>query len=110
MLDSVYSHEQQAGRELPQSKHDVDEFLRQFGIVGEDAFYLILSNYSRKLSSNDKVFKNRILARSRNTRKKLSGVKEFEKTIKCVLEDDPSGNLLPVWYQYFVGRRFRGDS
>ncbi len=86
-------------------KKDIEDALRRHGIEGEDAFYAVAAYYLQYYKVGDGSFhcRERGEATLKAIGKDLRLITLLEQTVSA----DPEGLNLPVWYQHFLGRRFR---
>lgn len=90
---------------------DIEIFLRQYGIEGEDAFLALTSFYLRihnpiKYSMNLKKFRKKgekLLNKFKNDLVLIDQLKEY-------VSNDMAGVSLPVAYQYFLSKKFRDST
>ena len=91
------------------TKKDLEYTLRLHGIEGEDAFYLITFLYCNQLNSiplRDKT----IFEKTKKSHHKISSDQHLTNLFVKLINEDPQGNNIPIWYQHFLGRKFREDS
>jgi SAM-dependent methyltransferase len=83
--------------------------LRRYGIEGEEAFlalaYRLLD--ARRITPELSFFPTERAVAALNV---VSHDKQVISLLDGVVASDPHGHLLPAWYQFFFGRRFREGS
>ena len=86
-------------------KKEVEDALRRHGVEGEDAFYTVAAYYLQyhKVGNGSPHCRERGEATLKAVGKDLRLITLLEQTVGA----DPEGLNLPVWYQHFLGRRFR---
>jgi len=86
-------------------KKEIEDALRRHGAEGEDAFYAVAAYYLQyyKASNGSPHYRERGEATLKAMGKDLRLITLLEQTVSA----DPEGLNLPVWYQHFLGRRFR---
>jgi type I restriction-modification system DNA methylase subunit len=88
-------------------KKEIEDALRRHGAEGEDAFYAVaayyLQYYKAEVTNNSLHCQERGEAILQSVGKDLRLITLLEQTVSA----DPEGLNLPVWYQHFLGRRFR---
>jgi type I restriction-modification system DNA methylase subunit len=82
--------------------------LRQYGVDGETAFYVLSYMYLRAHSLEEEF--QRITDRVAGVIQRVEGDQTLRSALEAVVQADKSGDELPSWYQHFVGRRFRRGS
>ncbi len=90
-----------------QQKNQVENLFRRHGIDGEDGFYTIAYCYAKHFDIKEPP--NRIVHKGQ------PNFERFEKdsrsqTLDAIVSEDKHGDNLPLWYQHFVGRKFREGS
>jgi SAM-dependent methyltransferase len=88
----------------------VEDLLRRHGIEGEDAFYSIAYAYTEAYANALKVRPSRIAARGSRSFGLIGASSSVAGLLTSLALRDPDGEWLPLWYQHFVGRRFREGS
>ncbi len=88
----------------------LDNALRRYGVEAEDAFLALASRYLqvRAVELPRKSFFP--LERGLSTLETVAHDRQLLSLLDRIVENDPGGRELPVWYQYFLGRRFREGS
>jgi type I restriction-modification system DNA methylase subunit len=90
---------------------ELENLLRRYGVEGEDAFYLLLYKYIELLDIKDLITDlDRILIKGLHALEKVNNREHINHFINVAISSDRKGENLPLWYQYFVGRRFREGS
>jgi SAM-dependent methyltransferase len=94
----------------PVSTSALDNALRRYGVEAEDAFLALASRYLqvRAVGLPSKSFFP--LERGLSTLEIVAHDRQLLSLLDRIVERDPAGRELPVWYQYFLGRRFREGS
>ncbi len=98
------------GKQLISQKEQVANYFRRFGLEGENAFQALAYQYAliyhKRISDLPKPIVEKWKASFRKVEK--------EEYVIDLLEDlvtqDPLGDKLPEWYQFFIGRRYREGS
>lgn len=88
----------------------IEKIMQTYGLDGEDAFFTIASFY---ISSYVKILTeklNKMHSLGLDIRKKYKISKYHCEEINHVIKRDTSGDLLPIFYQHFLSKRFRGIS
>lgn len=97
-------------KEFARICESVSNQFRRLGLEGEAAFNAVAYQYTlcfpQPLSSLPKVVKEKWYVAYEQIEKSPSAVE----LLKRFVTQDPSGNWLPEWYQFFIGRRYRSDS
>lgn len=97
-------------KHLARQRKLLEDGFRQYGVEGEDAFYLLAFQYV--IYSND-VIQNppeRIMERGQRAFDRVKNDKRLMELIGFIVSSDSTGENLPTWYQHFLGRRFREGS
>jgi SAM-dependent methyltransferase len=83
--------------------------LRRYGIEGEEAFLVLAARLldARHLNLQFSFFPTERAVAALNV---VSHDKQVISLLDGIVASDPRGNLLPAWYQFFFGRRFREGS
>lgn len=92
-----------------QEKRLEDEF-RRYGVEGEDAFYLLAYQYLVYFSDMVHYPPERIMKKGRRAFDKIRQDTHLIKHINSLITSDPKAETLPIWYQHFLGRKFREGS
>ena len=97
--------------EIKDKIKEIETFLRQYGIEGEDAFITLTAFYLR-IHNPSKASKN--LEYFRRKGEKLLQKLETDIVLLGQLEQyvsqDIKGNSLPIAYQYFLSKKFRDNT
>lgn len=91
-----------------QKLKEIDKTFRQFGIEGEDTFTIISTHYLNthkpgKISKDLKSFWNQ----GQKLLKIVKNDRVAEQTLEFIIANDLYGENLPIFYQYFLTKRFR---
>jgi SAM-dependent methyltransferase len=94
----------------PVSTSALDNAFRRYGVEAEEAFLALGSRYLqvRAVELPKKSFFP--LERGLTTLDIVGHDRQLLSLLDRIVESDPAGMELPVWYQYFLGRRFREGS
>jgi SAM-dependent methyltransferase len=94
----------------PVSTSALDNAFRRYGVEAEDAFLALASHYLqvRAVELPKKSFFS--LERGLATLDIIAHDRQLLSLLDRIVENDSVGRELPVWYQYFLGRRFREGS
>jgi len=95
--------------QLLQHRKTVEMKLRRHGVDGDDAFYLLAFLYVTE-SPSPLQSPERIEQKGQAALHRLDTDPEMVADLRGLVRADPLGEHLPVWYQHFVGRRFREAS
>jgi len=88
----------------------LEHAFRRYGIEGEEAFLALASRYlqvSRVSLAKRSYFP---YERGLSTLDIVGHDRHLISLLDRIVEQDPAGRELPIWYQYFIGRRFREGS
>jgi len=90
---------------------NIETFLRQYGIEGEDAFVLLTTFYLR-LYNPKKGSKNLSLFRKQGEEllKKINNDIVVIEQLDNYVSEDLTGDNLPTAYQYFLSKKFRDNT
>lgn len=91
-------------------KNRVEDALRRHGIEGEEAFNLVAFLYVRQLKRRLDEPPASVVQRGRRALRRVTKDSHVVTLLTGAVERDPAGDNLPIWYQHFVGRRFREGS
>ncbi|MCI0486297.1 MAG: SAM-dependent methyltransferase [Blastocatellia bacterium] len=97
-------------KQLAEQKKLLEDRLRRYGVEGEESFYLLASEYLLRFGSDITNPPERIIERGRKAFDRISHDEDLLAFIASIISSDPTGENLPVWYQHFLGRRFREGS
>lgn len=86
----------------------IEKSLRQFGIDGENAFYYLLFQYYLAYSPKLNDFPKTIISKYSRLSKIVDDKTKL--ALASVINGDPTGSVLPIWYQYFLSKMFRENS
>ncbi len=93
------------------SQKKLENLLRRHSVIAEDGFFLISFIYIKKHIFNIKESNlEEIFKKGDKIFKKISADKNLVAFLDEIVLLDPYGEHLPVWYQFFLSRRFRGNS
>jgi len=90
------------------NKKEVENVLRRYGIEGESAFYLIAFIYYQKKPI--KLIQNHLMEKASDIFTKFANDDYLQSMLDSIIRNDPEGQNLSIWYQYFIGRKFRESS
>ena len=99
-----------SSRQLLSNKDRLGGYLQRFGLEGESAFSAIAHHYVILHSIKGKSLPVSIKAKWEVQYNKIKSVPYLVEFLNELVRTDPLGSLLPEWYQFFVGRRFREGS
>ncbi|MBI3979552.1 MAG: N-6 DNA methylase [Chloroflexi bacterium] len=88
----------------------LEKALRRYGVEGEDAFCVLALQYFVHFRDTLANPPERLLQRGKQAYDRIGDDGPLASMLDSVVLLDPTGEALPVWYQYFVGRRFREGS
>lgn len=91
-----------------QDRATIEDKLRRYGMSGEDAFYLISFTYARHYDLT-RILPDSFLERGEVLTFRIKD-ESLSNTLDSLADSDPEGDELSLWYQYFLGRRFREGS
>ena len=94
----------------PVSMSALDNAFRRYGIEAEDAFLALAARYLQLRAVELPKKSYFPLERGLATLDTIGHDRQLLSLLDRVIENDPAGMELPVWYQYFLGRRFREGS
>jgi SAM-dependent methyltransferase len=94
----------------PVSASALDNAVRRYGLEGEDAFLALASHYLQALGLRLPPKSFFPLERGLAVLDTVSHDRQVLVLLDRIVENDRHGSELPVWYQYFLGRRFREGS
>jgi type I restriction-modification system DNA methylase subunit len=97
--------------DIKEKLQNIENFLRQYGIEGEDAFIVLTTFYLRLhnpkgISSNLIFFRNQgetLMAKLNNDILLIEQLDEY-------VSNDLKGDSLPIAYQYFLSKKFRDNT
>jgi len=97
--------------EIRERLQNIETFLRQYGIEGEDAFIVLTTFYLRlhnpkPVSKNLTFFRNQgetLLGKLNNDILLIEQLEEY-------ISNDIKGDSLPIAYQYFLSKKFRDNT
>lgn len=84
--------------------------LRRYGLEGEEAFLLLASRYLDTRKAGRRDFSFFPVERGFSVFNIVAHDKQLLSILDGILAADPQGRELPIWYQFFFGRRFREGS
>lgn len=84
--------------------------LRRHGVEGEQAFYSLAFQYHRSFFHALQDMPENVVAKWSLSYSRLAHDERLVSTLADLVQQDPKGNTLPDWYQFFIGRRFREGS
>jgi len=99
-----------SNRQLSQQKKRLEDAFRRYGIEGEDAFYAVAYQYLICSGPTRHVASERIKAKGEKVLERAKGDKYLTSLLSAIIGSDRNRENLPVWYQHFLGRRFRESS
>ncbi len=94
---------------LSQQEH-LSEYFRRFGLEGEPAFQAVACQYVLHYPHRLAHLPQDVLPKWRSAYRKIEKETHVVGLLSELALQDPAGDRLPEWYQFFVGRRYRGDS
>lgn len=97
-------------KELSYQKKKLEDTLRKNGVEGEDAFYVLAYQYLLRFSDTIKEQPQGIVEKGRRAFSRIENDGKTIASLESIISGDPKGENLPVWYQHFLGRRFREGS
>lgn len=86
---------------------EIENGLRRHGIEGENAFYVLVYYYASLFKSKFQHSPKDILKIGQSNFNNLVSDKKIHALLESVISADVSGENLPNYYQYFLGRKFR---
>ncbi len=94
----------------PVSMSALDNAFRRYGVEAEDAFLTLAARYLQVRAAE--LPKKPFFPRERGlaTLDSVGHDRQLLSLLDRIVASDPAGMELPVWYQYFLGRRFREGS
>lgn len=99
-----------SSRQFLNQKDQLEGFLRRFGLEGEAAFRALAHHYIVRHSDKAVDIPQPVREKWKVEHSKIKDVAHIIKFLDELMGGDPSGEALPEWYQFFVGRRFREGS
>lgn len=99
-----------SSRQLLSNKDRLGGYLQRFGLEGESAFRALAHHYLIFHPDKGKSLPAPIKAKWKLEHNKIRSVTYLAEFLNELVRSDPHGSLLPEWYQFFVGRRFREGS
>ena len=94
----------------PVSASALENAFRRYGVEGEDAFLVLASRYLQVLKVRLPVKSFFPFERGLTILDMVAHDKQLVALLDKIVQSDPLGFELSVWYQYFFGRRFREGS
>ncbi len=96
----------------PQSDltYSVESTFRRYGLEGEDVFLALASRCVQESNTKDNGFEFFQYERGLQVLDLVTHDRQIESLLAKVCGGSEAAAHLPVWYQYFVGRRFRERS
>jgi type I restriction-modification system DNA methylase subunit len=91
-----------------QLSNQLESLFRKYGIDGEDAFYTLACYYVNHFAVSQPP--KRIVENGQPNLEKLKKDSHSQPLLDAIVSNDTHGDNLPLWYQHFVGRRFREGS
>lgn len=87
-----------------------EKLFRQQGIEAEDVFYALCARYLEynKINGSNRLIN--IKEKGGNVLSKVKNEKSLNNLINHIMLFDPNGENLPVFYQYFLAKRYRDFS
>ncbi len=93
-----------------QQQERLADALRRHGVEGEHAFYSLAFQYHKNSFEALQDIPENVVAKWSSSYARLAHDERLVSTLADLVGQDPKGNTLPDWYQFFVGRRFREGS
>jgi type I restriction-modification system DNA methylase subunit len=93
-----------------QQRSLLENYFRKYGIEGEDAFYTLAYYYVEHFAAIVKKAPERIVQRGQTKLERLTKDRRLQALLEEIVGADTHGDNLPLWYQHFLGRRFREGS
>lgn len=97
-------------RQFLNQQERLSEYFRRFGLEGEPAFHAVACQYVLHYPDRLANLPQDVLPKWRSAYRKIEKEMHVVGLLSELALRDPSGDRLPEWYQFFVGRRYRGDS
>ena len=97
-------------KQLASQTRQLEDRLRRHGVEGEEAFYALAFRY---VVHFDDLLKNppeRLVSRGKAAFQRIEDDAGLVAFLDWMILPDNAGENLPIWYQHFVGRRFREGS
>lgn len=99
-----------AGIPQPDLTHSVEAAFRRYGLEGEDVFLAIAARCLQESHAKQNGFKFFHYERGLQVLDLVTHDRQIDSLLGRVSGGSEAVAHLPVWYQYFVGRRFREGS
>jgi type I restriction-modification system DNA methylase subunit len=93
-----------------QHQERLADALRRHGVEGEHAFYSLAFQYHQTFSDALQDIPESVVAKWSASYSRLAHDERLVSSLTDLARQDPKGNTLPDWYQFFIGRRFREGS
>lgn len=93
-----------------QQQERLADSLRRHGVEGEHAFYSLAFQYHRNSSETLQDIPENVVAKWSASYARIAHDERLISSLADLVHQDPKGNTLPDWYQFFVGRRYREGS
>lgn len=91
-------------------KEQLQEYFRRFGLDGESAFRAIAYQYFLSYPERLANLPPEVLQQWQLSYQVVEAQDYVIDLLSEASSNDPLGNKLPEWYQFFIGRRYREDS
>lgn len=89
---------------------ELEREFRRLGIEGEDAFYVLAARYAEFVEGARIEFSERFARVGKPLLGKVRADRHANRLLGFIADSDPRGANLPMWYEHFLGRRFREGS
>jgi hypothetical protein len=106
----VIFNKSMTAKQFINQKERVADYLRRFGLEGELAFHVIAYQYVLCYQERLANLPKAVVQKWQTAYQKIENESYVVKIFRELAANDPLGDKLPEWYQFFIGRRYREGS
>ncbi len=99
-----------SSRQFLTTQERLADHLRRFGLEGESAFHVLAYHYLLHYADRATGIPRNVAQKWQLAHHKIEEQRHIISLLDELVTQDPLGDKLPEWYQFFIGRRFREGS